>query len=798
MDSFWRDLRFAARSLRRNRGFAATAVLTMALGMGLNVATFSALDRIFFRALPYELPDQLVQLRMCRPGSNECFGSFPALLAYEARHLSSLTGIAEAGLPGNYRWTREPDGGAPVRLYSVSANLLRVLGVAPIRGRDFTEDDARMKRPVAMLSEETWRQRFAASEDVIGREIWGRAGPIAIVGVLPAGFIPPSAVTDPAWEGIVTGIAGWSVIGPESPLISPVARLRAGANLAAARDEIRRLATSLESALAASAPRQALTADFIRVDSLRRSLFSRQRPTFWLVTAATGALLLLACANLATLLLAHGRSREREAALALALGSSRTRVVRGALLESAVICLLGSAAALALLMATSRALTSVLPPLIARYSIEITSPRVFVAALIAALVCAVAGGLAPSVRASRVDLVASLHRASPSGRRRRSTTHVSLLVAESALGAVLAVSAILMLRSFTQLATDDLGFAPAGLYVVTADPGRRLGDEASLDYHRQALQIASRTPGAIAVAGADTTGVSNLAPYSGFSAANVNGARFAVTASFFDTLRIPLIAGRAFTDDEIRGNAPVAVLNASGANALWPGEPADAILGRPLTIQEDATRRVVGVASDIRRSAESIVTPALYVPIANRMPRGGEIALRAGGGGGIDFELLRQRLRQQLGSVDVGITSVAALVAAPLNDPRFRAVIFVTLGLVAMLIAASGLFAVAAFNVRQREYEMGVRLALGAGIGTIQRMVLTQACRPVLAGAALGFAGAYASTSYLQQFLHRIEPRDPSTYAVVGGIMMGTALAATWLPARRASRLDPVMALKHD
>jgi predicted permease len=795
-DAVIRELRFAARTLRRSPGFTAVAVLTFGIGIGVNIAVFSVLDRVLFRALPYDAPDRLVLLRNCPSGPNTCNGAFPSVVAYEAQRLASFEGVAVAGLGAPYGLSREPDGSESVRLSGVSVELLRVLGVQPVLGRDFVEDDAALQRRVALVSYESWQRRFGGTADVVGREVWSRAGPTTVVGVLPEGFIPPSWMApDAAWEGLFLDSGqGWAVISQSNSMAPPIARLKPAVTIEAARAEVAALVRGLTPVFSADQHNPPT----IRIDPLQQTLFSRFRSNFQLIAGAAGLLLLLACANLATLLLAHGRSRERDAAIAAALGGTRARLVGQALLGSLVICLLGSAIAVAVLALASTALVSVLPPLIARYATGATDPRVLAAALLAAAVCAIAGGIAPALRAARVDLLTVLQRASASSRRSRLRGGASLLAMETAFGVVLVLSALLMLSSFSRLASDQVGFEPEGLYYVNALPVARLDPEASLARHQQVLDALREVPGVIAVAGADSVPVAGAAPMWGFAtAAGARvGGRFEVTASYFDTVGTSLLAGRSFTEAEVRERAPVAILSAAAARAVWPAtSPAEAV-GRILMLPDEPALRVIGIVPDVKRQHGADVEAALFVPLGAQPRVYGEALVRTASGAAPEYAAVRQRILERVGSGTVTIRPVAASFATALRDPRFRAILFTILGLAAVLLAATGLYAVAAFDVRQRQYEMGVRLSIGATGRDIQRMIVAQACRPVVAGLVLGLIGTYWTAAFLQQFLYQIDPREPWLYVTVCGIIVVTAVLAAWLPAWRASRLDPSVVLR--
>jgi predicted permease len=793
VDAVVRDIRFAARALIRNRVFTVVAVLTFAIGIGMNVAAFSVLDRVLFRPLPYGSPEDLVLVRQCG-ADGECAGTIPSLIAYEGQRLASVEGFACAGFASSYSLTREPDDTPPLRFIGVTQNVLRVLRVSPARGRDFTDEDVSSKRAVALISHESWQNRFGGSEDAVGKDVWSRTGPTTIVGILPAGFIPPAAnAHDPAWEGLVLA-TDWVEISPTGRIMPPTARLRPGVTLEQARSEIAALVAALEPQLRVPGQSAPIV---IRVDPLQKTLFARFRSNFLLIVGTTSLLLLLACANLSTLLLSFGRTREREAAITAALGAGRVRLLGQALWTACLVCLAGSTVALAAVFGSSRALAVSLPPLIARYATDVTDRRVLVVSLLLAFASTVVAGMVPALRTGRVDLLRVLQRTPQSGRHSRLRGGSSLLAVETAIGVLLVLGALLILRSFSRLAADDLGFTPDGLYTV-AFPLRGATPEQHLALYRQSLEALATVPGIGAVGGADSPAGTPNAPMRGFSNdRNVRGARFEISAEYFDAIGAPLLAGRAFTGAEVRGRARVAVLSRAGARMIWPQLPLDRIIGLTLALPGEAPFRVVGVVPDLKRSyGQDAVEPALYVPLGTGLSRFGGASIRVEPGSAIELAVLRQRLRELLGPVAVTLTPATTVLEPGLQDPRLRAIILVTLAFAALALAATGLYAVAAFDVRERQYEMGVRLSFGATARDIQRMVVAQACRPVAAGIVVGLAAAYASVTLLQQFLYQVEPRDPWLYATVAAILIATGVVAAWLPAWRAGRLDPSVVLR--
>jgi predicted permease len=781
LESMLHDVAYAGRTLRRRPWFTAIAILTIGVGIGLNIAVFSVVDRVLVRQLPYYEPDRLAFVRLCRDG---CGTSFPPALADALPSLPSIDGVGVAWFPGSFAVSPDPES-VTLTLSGASSGLLPVLGVAPVAGRGFTDDDVSSGRRVVIITYESWHTTFGGAAGIIGTDLWARGQPFTIVGVLPPGFIPPLWVARvPVWNGFfVTG-----------ETVGPIVRLGAGATLERAREEVERAALSLAAAGAIREDDAAL----VQVDAARAALFEHEWRHFALLSGATAVLLLLACVNLSTLLLARSRTRDRDLAIAVALGAGRARLVRQALLEASLLCALGGGLAVAVLAATGSALTSLVPPLAARYATPVTDGRIVIAATGIAMICAIIAGLIPALRATRLDLLAVLQRATASARRRRSGVRTMLVTTEAALGAVLVVSALLMIQTFSRMAGEDVGYRPAGLYVVNA--ATATAAERSVSLFEALADVLREMPGIASVAVADSTGLGNIAPFMGFQTADgTTGSRFEVSASFFDTAGAPLMAGRTFTDTDVRQRAPLVVLSAAAVRMVWPGEaPAD-VIGRALTLEDQPSLRVIGVVPDFKRAPGpgAAAPPAIFLPYGFHGVPVGEILVRTAGGTAPPLPMMQARVRERL----VGVTSMWMSAADErhlfaLADPRFRAVLFGTLAFVGLLLAATGLYAVAAFDVRQREYEIGVRIAHGATGGTVRRMMIRQGLPPVLLGLALGLIAAFWTGALLQQFLYEVEPRDLRVFAAVAAIMIVTALLAVWLPARRASRLDPAVVLR--
>ena len=793
----WSDVRFAARSLRSAPWFTLTAVTTFALGIGVNVAVFSAVERMLFRPLPYADAGRLMFLRNCNVRTGFCGGSFPAQIAFELqRQSTTIEDLAVFAFAGQYRVSRDPDE-PPVLLIGVSPRALKVLGVQPAFGRDATAEEIASKRPLVWISHETWTARFAGTSDVLGRRMWAGTEEAEVIGVLPRGFIPPAwSQQVPRWDGLVLEYDGWAGIAPTGGVAAPIVRLRPGASRDAAQAEIASLVTALPLPTA-PAGRPASERPTIRVDPVRDALLSMYRTYLWLVVAAAATVLAVAAANLSILLLVRGRARAQIVAVSAALGASRLRLARVALLESAIVCAGGVIVTLVALAFAARSLRAVLPPIFARYASGIDDTRVVGFSLLVACASAAIAGLWPAWRASRVDLRALLHSTTRSGRV-RTVGGRSLLAMEAALGTTLVLGGVLCLRSFADIVAEDLGFASSDLFAVSVRPPTRpASEQLAMTFYDEALAALRSIPGVRSVGGADVIVASGMAPMRGFSKASPSpGGRYQITSNYFETTGTRLIAGRSFTDVEVQTAATVAILNEAAVRLVWPDQPVGSAVGRVLTLPEDPPREVVGLVPALKSRYDAPPVPSLYLPRGAERSSFSQAVVRMQPGRPLDVRAVRAAVSVRVGEASVDVRYLPAILETDLVDPRFRAVLLGTLALTGLILAAIGLYAVASADVGLRRYETGVRLALGATVSEVSRRVIADICRPVLAGVAIGLVFSYWSAQFFQSFLYRVDGRDPWTYGLVAATLIGTAIAAGWLPARRAALTDAASVLR--
>jgi putative ABC transport system permease protein len=802
----WMDVRFGARALRRDPGFTAVALLTLALAMGANTAVFSIAWGVLFRTLPYHDPGRLVWLSQYRPAFNFEVMTPPDLDNLRARSRSFEALAAYTG-------GREPvaTGGDSqmAALSSVEQELFSVLGVSPRIGRGFTARDT----GVAILSHHLWRQQFGADPAVLGRTLRLTGRTVTVVGVMPPRFSFPDG-TD-LWLPLVRD-RGAEKAGTFR-LIDVVGRLKPGVTVEQARAEFETLiernsqrGAMLTGAGAARAPAAGAQATLARVEPLHERIVGRTRRALQVLYAAVSMMLLIACVNIANLALARSAARNREMAVRAALGAGQVRLARQLLVESVLLAAFGAALGLLLVWPAMPAIISMLPE---------GTPRVGGIAIDAAVIayagatCLAAGclfGLAPLAlrRASLHDVLkASGRRTAGAGAGR--WMHASLAASQLTLALVLLVGAGLLLRSFVHLLGRDLGFRPEGVLTVSVRlPDSMRNNPASARVREALVDSIRRVPG---VTGAAATGIVPFVGENrrgGFSVPGQvvsredQGSRQAsmpeIDQEFFSVMGIPLIAGRVFEP----GEKSVAVVNQSLARQLYPHvDP----IGREVRMgmaASDPTLRIVGVVGDVRTALDASSKMAgagavIYTP-CRPTPAGGTfwIVARAAGDPAALAGAVRTAARAADANAGFEIQTMEQALANHVAPQRFRTTLVGLFALVALALAGVGLYGVMSYLVAQRTYEMGVRVAVGAQPGDIARLVLGHGAKVILAGSAAGIALAFAATRYIASLLEGVGPRDAVTFIAVPALLAAIAFVACWIPARRAVRVDPAVVLR--
>ena len=797
------DLRFAVRTLARRRAFFIIAVTTLALGIGAATSIFSVVDGVIFRPLPFSEPGKLVAVWQTYPdwlkepilasSWDKITFSVPEYRDWRAQQ----TSFEDVALYSqNQMLLNGRDGPELVPTLQASASLLSVLRVRPILGRDFLPGEDVPKGPaVALVSYEAWVSRFGADSGAIGRIVPFDTKPYEIVGVLPPKLSlrrssnPPPQFWVPVQDSNDTARR-------DNHSYYGVGRLRGGVPEDRAALEVVRIVN-------APTPQRHSGA---RVTPLQIEQTRDVRKPLLVLLAAVGLLLLIACVNVATLLLGEAASREQEMATRVALGAARTRLLRQLLTESLALATIGGALGTALAFGGTRVLVALAPARIPGMADVRTDIRVLSVALGAAMLTGLLFGLAPALTLSRsgpASLVRSGTGQSVRGRGRLQRVFVAM---QLALSVVLLVGGGLMSRSFARLTAVDPGFNVDRLLTMRAalPVGMARDTAARLDYYAQAIARLAATPGVVAVAGA------TLIPFSNSnSSTTVEVERLAgpetgrgreaqqrvVTPSYFGTLGIPLRAGRLFTEQDRPGAPNVAIVSETMARRDWPNESP---IGRRV-LYRGAWRTVVGIVGDVRfRSLSADAEATVYAPFP-QVGQGLAFFVRTRG----DAAAAGPVVRAALGSVNrrVPVTSMDAmsdLIARSFAEERYRTVLIGMFGVLAAVLAAVGMYGVTSRAVSRRTREVGIRMALGASSRSVSGLIVSQTLAGVAIGVAVGIAASLAVTQLIAPFLFGVRPNDPATYVAILGFLAFVSVVASWIPARQAGRVAPAVVLRSE
>jgi putative ABC transport system permease protein len=817
MDAFWRDLRFALRGLMRSPAFTAIAVLTLALGIGANTAIFSVINAVLLRPLAYADPDRLVTLASSYSarGVPNVPVSAPELNDYR-REVDALEDAA-GSWPININLTGY---GEPERIAAAvtSPNLFRVLGVAPAVGRNFTDEDTGGRIGyVAIITYDLWQRRFGGDPAAIGKTLRLDDDPMTIIGVMPKGFRQPIDNTS-------APIELWAPIDLTSPdpdfvnnrqarVLSVVARLRPGRTLA----DVQRPLDALRERWYDQYPDAYSRTAGWRVDAvpLAEREVGKVRPALLILLGAVGCVLLIGCANVANLLLARATTRGREIAIRTAMGGSRGAIVRQLLTESLLLAALGGALGLLLAVWGTSALSGLAALYLPRAG-EIGIDRAvlgFTAALI--VLTGIGFGLLPALQASRPDLQSVLKDAGKgmTAGARRGGLRSGLVVLEVALALVLLAGAGLLLRSFERLVRVEPGFTPDGLLTMQMwlswpnqpEKGRYFTAQQRLAFYDRVVGAVEAVPGARQVAL-----VSRL-PLQGQNDASFDiigrpvapdepprSAEFRIVSpNYFQTMQIPLIRGRT-VGGESDSTAPVAVvINRTLAAKYWPNEDP---IGRQLKLLggRDLVANIVGVVGDVRQIRLDLpAREEIFISIRRFTGQQVAFVIRTDG----DPERLAGGAVKAIRSVDpeqpvFGIRPMTRVLADAGAERRFSLLLLTLFAGIALVLSVIGIYGVMAYATSQRRHEIGIRMALGAGSREVLGLVLGQGMRLVGLGLALGLAGAWMLSRVLTSQLYGVSAKDPVTYLAVALLLGGVALTASYLPARRAVRVDPMASLR--
>ena len=805
------DLGYAARRLLQTPGFTAVAVLALALGIGGNTAIFSLVNSILLRQLPFRQPEQLVWVSSRRPDSGKRPFNLPDFIDYRDQN-QGLAGIAAFA-----NWSANlTDRGDPERLQGlrISANAFQMLGVDAMAGRVFfPADDTPGEQRVVVLSYGLWQRRFGADPQLVGKTLTLNGAGYTVVGVLPPQFffpireaelaVPLSPDADP-WRGVRNS----------TNFLFALARLKPGVTREQAEADLTSVAERQRQQYPVANRRKL----GVTLSPLHEEVVGDFRLALWVLLGAVGVVLLITCVNLANLALVQATARRREMAIRMALGASRRRLIQQLATESLLLALLGGVAGLLLAFWGIPLLLALSPASLPRAAEVGMDFRALGLTLALSLLAGVIFCLAPAWQATRVSINEELKESgrSSAGGARQSRARGLLVITEIALSLVLLVGAGLLVKSFLRLQAVNPGFeAENALAVRLSLPKAHYSNRAALTAFYEKLRLRLES-----LPGVETVGVVSALPLSGVSYSipfTIEGRAAApdeveradyrvVNSGYFRALKIPLIAGREFNERDMAQTAPVALISQNLANRYWPDRSP---LGAHLRINDNNQGprlvEIVGVVGDVKHlSLDGEPAPHIYLPI-HQTHEDGVVwltdnqywLLRTA----VDPLTLQAAVRREIQAVDreapaSNIRTMEQYLAASVAPRRFNLRLLTVFAGAALALAATGLYGVISYGVAQRRHEIGVRMALGARASDVLKMVIGQGIRLALAGVALGLLAALALTRLMKNLLFNVSATDPLTFLVTAALLVFVALLACFVPARRAAKVNPIMALR--
>jgi predicted permease len=809
LDILGQDLRYAAKTLRRSPGFTAAAVWSLALGLGATTSIFSVINAVLLRPLPYYEPGRLAMLWTddVKRGIHEEGTSY--LTSTDWRNQSAAFADMAVCTRGNAVTLTGGDEPEKVEAEAVSANLFPLLGRAPLLGRTFSSEEAERRDRVVVVSHQLWQRRFAGSLDVLGRTLEINGKTSKVIGVMPSDFYFPSRDTQ-LWEP--TTVYSWwdrSRTARYNDWWRVVGRLKPHVSFEQAQTELSAIGRRLEQAYSTNDPDFAgfgvsvvpLLAQFVGV---------RLRLALWVLLGAVFFVLLIACANVANLLLARGATREREFAIRLGLGAGRARLIRQLLTESTALALAAGALGLALAAAGIRVLLAFAPQGIPRLNEISLDLRVLAFTGGVSVLTGVVFGLGPALKLSTNspgDVLKDGGRGSSSGLKLRHARGL-LVVAEFALAVVLLAGAGVLIRSFLRIQQVDPGFRLGRLLTLKLElPGAK-NQAQKIAYYQQAFERVRSLRGVESVGAIshvflefnpDVTITVEGRPAPHPDQAVEQLMDDVVSVDYFTTMGIPLRRGRFFSEQDGPGAPRAALINEAMARRFFPGEDP---IGRRFKYGDanaaSTPLTIVGVVGDVHRhGTEAPVIPQIFIALSQNPNRGMTFVARTSS----DPLTLAAAVRHELRSIDkaatvYGITTVADQLEAFTTERRFQTSLLGLFSVVALVLAALGIYGVISYSVTQRTQELGIRMALGARRVDVLSLIVRQGLTLASIGVAIGLAAAFVLTRLLASLLYEVSATDPLTFVLVSSTLVFAALLACYVPARRAATMDPLIALR--
>jgi len=811
MEGLLKDIRYGVRSLLKHPGFTAIVVVTLALGIGASSAIFSVVNTVLLRPLPYRQANRLVAIQELTADGKRVQVTPANFLDWRAQNTVFEQIAAILTRPANLALA---DTAERVDFAMTSANFFSVFGVEPQQGRLFIPADEQAGHaPVVVISHGLWQRRFGGDASLVGKPITLDGATYTVVGIAPAGFqypdktdvwVPPFRLAPVMNERMdPTQVRGYG-------MLAAVALLKPGVGLPQATSEMETITTRLRQQYPDTNNRR-----FNRVVSLHTHLVGETGPMLLLLFGAVGFVLLIACANVANLLLASAAARQKELAIRTALGASRLRLIRQLLTESVILALIGGALGFLLALWGVALMTRLLPQDFPRLGEIRLDWRVLGFTLVASVVTGILFGFAPSLQLSKTDVQDSLKEMGRgvSGSRRHNRLRNLLIVAEVALSVVLLVGAGLLFRSFLQLQAVNTGFTPQQVLTARLTPaGANYRTDADyISFYDKTIQRISATPG-VAVVGAINTLPLDKGPTAGFRIEGrpplttdkwPGGNYRTVSTDYFRAMNIPIVQGRAFTDRDTETAPLVMVVNQALAQRDFPN---DNPIGKRINLGNTNQQgqpvwfEIVGVAADVRSlELREPAAPEFYLSALQDSFGSMFVVIRST----VEPTTVAGTIRQAAAEVDKSaavsdIKTMDHVVSAAVTQPRFNLFLLGLFSCIALALSAAGIYGVTAYSVAQRTHEFGIRMALGAQVGDVLRMIIRQGMLLISVGVAVGLAASFALTRLLRTLLFGVSTTDPLTFVAITALLTLVALVACYVPARRATKVDPLTALRYE
>ncbi len=817
MESLIQDLKYAARVLLKSPGFVAIAVLTLALGIGANTALFSVVNGVLLRPLPYPRPSELVVLSEKTANFESSSISYPNFLDWQRSNSSFVSIAAYRGDDFSITGSGEAE---RVRVGMVSAGFFETLGVNPTRGRLFTADEDRLgTEPVALITAGLWQSKFGSAPDIVGKRITMNGSGYTVIGVVPASFqlestnfgikdvfVPIGQFKDPLFQRRDVH-EGMRALG----------RLKPGLTLSAAQADMDQIANNL-----ALAYPDADKGAGISLVPLKKDIVGDVQPFLWVLLGAVGFVLLIACVNVANLQLARATTRTREFAIRAALGASQSRVIRQLLTESILLGLAGGGLGLLLAAWGTQAALKVLPETLPRAQDVGVDGPVLIFTLVASVVAGVLFGLAPALKIARPNLQETLKESGRGASGARHRAQGVFVVVEMAMALVLLIGAGLMIRSLLDLWNVNPGFNPRGVLTFAVSLSPSLGKNATTSRnaireiderlrHIPGVESVSSTGGALPMTGDNEFpfwlgGEPKPADQSGMK----QSLFYLAEPDYLTAMGIPLHRGRFFTQDDNEHSPPVIVIDESFAREYFPNEDP---IGKRINIGIINTEpEIVGIVGHVKQwgldtdgDARHPIVAQAYMPLMQipdqfwNGPPQAEVVVRTKGSPAGMVPAIRDAI-EKMNSENVMYETkpLEQVVAESLADRQFSMILLGVFAALALLLSSIGIYGVISYVVGQRTHEIGIRMALGAQPGHVLRLMLGEGMRMALLGVAIGIVAALGLTQLMTNMLFGVSAADPITFCGVALVLAGVALTACYIPARRAMRVDPMVALRYE